>query len=253
MKVNFKIIGFLAFLGLLAAIFSLPYVYGLFGDVLIEARLELGLSESAFNAILIAQATIIYAFSALIGGLLYRQAGFRLPLLERALGEEEIRVNMKSWFSWTIGTGLALAILIIVGDYVFYKMGSPLSLFEAELPAWWAGLMGAFSAGIGEELLMRFFLMTLLTLIFLKLFRTNHTIAVWSAIILVAVIFGALHLPATAELVELTLLIIVRAILLNGIAGIALGLLYWKLGLESAMVAHFLTDVIVHGLSPIFL
>ncbi len=113
--------------------------------------------------------------------------------------------------------------------------------------------MGAFSAGIGEELLMRFFLMTLLTLIFLKLFRKNHTIAAWSAIILVALIFGALHLPPTAELVELTPLLKVRAILLNGIAGIALGLLYWKRGLESAMVAHFLTDVIVHGLSPVFL
>ena len=63
---------------------------GLFGEILIEARLELGLSEIVFNTILIAQATIIYAVSALVGGLLYRQAGFRLPLLERALGEDDI-------------------------------------------------------------------------------------------------------------------------------------------------------------------
>jgi hypothetical protein len=62
MKVNYKIIGFLALLGLLAALLSLPYVYGLLGDVLIEARLELGLSESIYNAILIGQAAIIYAY-----------------------------------------------------------------------------------------------------------------------------------------------------------------------------------------------
>ena len=113
--------------------------------------------------------------------------------------------------------------------------------------------MAAFSAGIGEELLIRFLLMTLLTLLFLKLFRMARPTAVWSAIILVALVFGALHLPATAELVELSSLIIVRAMLLNGIAGIAFGLLYWKRGLESAIVAHILTDVIVHGLMLLIL
>ncbi len=253
MKANYKIIGFLALLGLLAALLSLPYIYGLLGDVLIEARLELGLSESIYNAILIGQAAIIYAVAALIGGLLYRRAGFRLPLLESIFGQTEEEVNFKSWFSWAAGTGVAIAIVIIVGDYIFYKLGSPLSLFETELPAWWTGVLAAFSAGIGEELLMRFLLMTLLTLLFLKLFRMARTTAVWSAIILVALVFGALHLPATAELVELSSLIIVRAMLLNGIAGIAFGLLYWKRGLESAIVAHILTDVIVHGLMPIIL
>jgi membrane protease YdiL (CAAX protease family) len=175
-----------------------------------------------------------------------------VPLLERIFGQDEEKINLKSWFLWSAGTGVALGVVIITGDYIFYKLGSPLSLFETELPAWWTGLLAAFSAGIGEELLMRFLLMTLLTLLFLKLFRMPRTAAVWSAIILVALVFGALHLPATAELVELTSLIIVRAMLLNGIAGIAFGLLYWKQGLESAMVAHILTDVIVHGLMPLF-
>ena len=254
MKANYKIIGFLAFLGLLAALLSLPYVYDLLGDVLIETRLELGLSETIYNTILIVQAAIFYAVAALIGGLLYRRAGFRLPLLESFLGEDEDDegVNLKPWFSWSAGTGVALAVVIIIGDYIFYRLGSPLSLFETELPAWWTGLLAAFSAGIGEELLMRFLLMTLLTLMFLKLFRMPRTAAVWSAIILVALVFGALHLPATAELVELSSLIIVRAMLLNGIGGIAFGLLYWKRGLESAMVAHIITDVIVHGLMPLF-
>jgi membrane protease YdiL (CAAX protease family) len=253
MKVNYKIIGFLALLGLLAALLSLPYVYGLLGDVLTEARLELGLSESIYNAILIGQAAIIYAIAALIGGLLYQRAGFSLPLLERIFGQDEEKINLKPWFLWSAGIGVALAVVIIVGDYTFYQLGSPLSLFgETELPVWWAGLLAAISAGIGEELLMRFLLMTLLTLLFLKLFRMPRAAAVWSAIILIALVFGALHLPATAELVALTPLIIVRAMLLNGIGGIAFGLLYWKQGLESAMVAHFLTDVFVHGLMPLF-
>lgn len=252
MKVQFRIIGVLALLGLLAALFILPYAYGLLGDVLEEVRLELGLSESAFRAMVIAQATLMYAVAALIGGLLYQRAGFKLPFFERAFGEDTEPVDLKQWSWWTIGTGMVVALVIIGGDSIFYRLGSPLSLHTAELPAWWAGIMAALSAGIGEELLMRFFLMTVLTLLFLKTLRMSVTIAVWSAIILVALIFGALHLPATAGLVALTPVVIARGLILNGVAGVAFGFLYWKQGLESAMVAHFLADVVIHGLTPLF-
>jgi len=132
MKVNYKIIDFLALLGLLAAILSLPYVYGLLGDVLIEVRLELGLSESIYNAILIGQAAIIYSIAALIGGLLYRRAGFRVPLLERIFDSDEEKINLKPWFLWSAGTGVALAVVIIAGDYIFYRLGSPIAV-------WWNG------------------------------------------------------------------------------------------------------------------
>jgi hypothetical protein len=37
----------------------------------------------------------------------------------------------------------------------------------------------------------------------------------------------------------------------NGIAGLAFGWLYWKYGLESAMLGHFLADVIVYVLVPL--
>jgi membrane protease YdiL (CAAX protease family) len=35
---------------------------------------------------------------------------------------------------------------------------------------------------------------------------------------------------------------------LNGLAGVAFGWLYWKRGLESAIVAHFSADIILHVL-----
>ena len=43
-----------------------------------------------------------------------------------------------------------------------------------------------------------------------------------------------------------------RALLLNGIGGVTFGWLYWKQGLEAAMVAHFTANVLVHGLLQIF-
>ncbi|MCK7526806.1 MAG: hypothetical protein MZV64_59015 [Ignavibacteriales bacterium] len=49
-------------------------------------------------------------------------------------------------------------------------------------------------------------------------------------------------------LIPLTPLVITRAIVLNGLAGIGFGWLYWKRGLEFAMIAHFSADIVLHVL-----
>jgi len=68
----------------------------------------------------------------------------------------------------------------------------------------------------------------------------------WLVIIVASVLFGLGHLPATAQLAPLTPLLVTRAIILNGVAGLAFGYLYWKRGLESAMLAHFSADILLH-------
>ncbi|MBN2313418.1 MAG: CPBP family intramembrane metalloprotease [Sedimentisphaerales bacterium] len=70
------------------------------------------------------------------------------------------------------------------------------------------------------------------------------------AILLNSVLFGLGHLPMTARFTEITPLVVLRAIILNGIAGITFGWLYWKKGLESAMISHFTTDIVLHVLPP---
>lgn len=250
MRARHKIIGIVMLMGVLAALLSLPYLWGLFGSVLEEARHELGVSEPLFNALLIGQSALLYGVAALIGGLLYRRAGFRLPFLERLVGGEKSEVNLGRWTLWSLGTGLLVAIVMVAGDYFFYVLGSPLSFAEAELPAWWAGILASISAGIGEELLMRFFFMTLLTLALVNLLRLPPAVGVWAAILLAALLFGLLHLPATRELAELTPLVVTRALLLNGIAGVAFGWLYWRKGLESAITAHIFADALLYGLLP---
>ena len=75
------------------------------------------------------------------------------------------------------------------------------------------------------------------------------TIAVlWIANVLAAVLFGLGHLPATAALFPLTPLVITRAVVLNGLLGIAFGYLYMTRGLESAMISHFSADIVLHVL-----
>jgi len=61
---------------------------------------------------------------------------------------------------------------------------------------------------------------------------------VWAAIVIAAVLFGLGHLPALAQSVSLTPALIARTVLLNAIAGLLFGWLYWRRSLEAAMVAH---------------
>jgi len=103
--------------------------------------------------------------------------------------------------------------------------------------------------GIIEELLLRLFLMSLIALVLFKVFvrtKESGSIPSWIfvvSIILSAVIFGLAHLPATAQIIELSTPIIIRAIVLNGVGGIGFGYLYWKIGLSHAIYAHALTHV----------
>ena len=69
--------------------------------------------------------------------------------------------------------------------------------------------------------------------------------AFWVAIVLVAVLFGLGHLPATSVITPLTPMVVARALVLNGIAGIAFGYLYWKHGLEAAMIGHMSAHLVM--------
>jgi membrane protease YdiL (CAAX protease family) len=128
--------------------------------------------------------------------------------------------------------------------------GAALSLRSQ--PAAWKGLLASFYGGIAEEILLRLFLMSLLVWLGRFFSRTAEgkptSVVFWIANILAAVLFGLGHLPATSLLVPLTPLVITRAIVLNGLLGIIFGWLYWKQGLESAMLSHFSADIVLHVL-----
>jgi membrane protease YdiL (CAAX protease family) len=68
----------------------------------------------------------------------------------------------------------------------------------------------------------------------------------WAANVLAAVLFGLGHLPATAALAPLSGALVVRAIVLNGAAGLVFGELYRRYGLEWAMTSHFGVDIVAH-------
>jgi membrane protease YdiL (CAAX protease family) len=95
--------------------------------------------------------------------------------------------------------------------------------------------------------------MTLLIWIGIKITKKSKPtqIGIIISIALVAIIFGLGHLPITASLTKITPLIVIRAVILNGIGGVVFGWLYWKKGLEAGMIAHFTADIFLLTILPI--
>lgn len=69
--------------------------------------------------------------------------------------------------------------------------------------------------------------------------------------VMAPVAFGVGHLPALASTIGFTTALVVRTVLLNAVVGVALGWLFWRRSLETAMVAHAAFHVVLVGVSAV--
>lgn len=103
--------------------------------------------------------------------------------------------------------------------------------------------------GVSEEIMIRLFLMSGLSLLGWKLFfRSEEQVPVKVLIVanvLSAMAFAAGHLPATVQTFgELTPLLLLRCFLMNGAAGLLFGRFYRKYGIQYAILAHMLFHLV---------
>lgn len=103
----------------------------------------------------------------------------------------------------------------------------------------------------------RLFLLSLIAWLGMKLFRVSgegrgRTIALWTANLATAVFFGWYHIGNEQLFVDPVPAIVAwRTVLIITPAGLAFGWLYWRRGLEAAILSHFVIDIIVHVIRPI--
>ena len=139
--------------------------------------------------------------------------------------------------------------IIVALDVTLFASAQPSSPHAVDGMRW-RGLCASFYGGIDEEILLRLLVMTALARLLMLVTRasTLTTPLAATAIVLATLAFGAGHLPAAAQLGPLHALVVVRVLALNAIVGLACGWLYWRRGLEHAMVAHFAGDLVLHVL-----
>ncbi len=145
--------------------------------------------------------------------------------------------------------GIASGILVGLTLFVLDKTLFSSSAFSGAHPPSWVGALASIYGGINEEVLLRLFLFSLIYFLLMKLFKSparKRTYLLWSANILVAVLFGLGHLPAAFKITTPSGFEIFRILLLNGIAGLVFGWLYWSNGFFAAVLAHFVADLMLH-------
>ena len=211
---------------------------------------DLGLSPLVVRALALINPAMLMMAALTAGYFLAPKVGLDAPFLQSwALGRTDFTILKKQ-----IGPGLAGAIL--VGGLLFLYGSLFLPQLEAAAKPEAAALLQfgfppitrLFYGGIGEEIIMRWGLMSLVAWAGWKLAGKNRTASpaiMWAAIAITALLFGSGHLPMAYTIMDSPPVPIIGAIVgFNAIAAVIFGWLFWKYGLESAIFAHMGAHII---------
>ncbi|MBV9709757.1 MAG: CPBP family intramembrane metalloprotease [Ktedonobacteraceae bacterium] len=236
---------------LLGIVCVMPYTLELSRDALKKAQERMHKPLWVLVLLQGAQSFVLMTVATGLGLLIAHHLGLGVPLLEGLLAGKSVTTQAQAAIAPALILGtVPAAILLILEITVFWPRLPQVMRTSFPIPALWKRFLACFYGGIAEELLCRLFLLSLLAWLISLVWHVPDGMptlgALWLANILAAVIFGLGHLPTTASLVKLTPLLIGRAILLNGVAGVAFGYLFWQYGLEAAMLAHFTADLVLH-------
>ena len=195
------------------------------------------------------QSALLVALAVWLGVVLAPKVGLRATVFEAAVNSGSITLALRP----QLLPGLVAGVLGGVGLFAIGGYASPAVLANADQQFTVPLIARVLYGGITEELLLRWGLMTvLLWLSWRFLQRGNGTpqpIYIWFAIIVSALLFGAGHLPAAAlQVGELTGYLVLFIVGANAIFGLLFGHLFWRHGLEAAIIAHLTAHVVSYGL-----
>lgn len=237
------------FLGLLASIAIVPY--------LIEIDRATGKQSDAWElaASTVLEQMFLLAVAICMGLILGPKVGIGTPFLNDSFSEPPERPRqVRSSCVMALASGVGVAIVIAIADPWLAALLPewPESARRAEQAAEniaaWKSLLAFFSAGVTEELLFRFGLMTLLAWLGAKLARRKvpGPLVFWAANLLSAFVFGLAHLSNAVQLgIPVTQELILYVAVTNGFGGVVFGWLYCRQGLMAAIIAHFAADVVL--------
>ncbi len=256
--INWKVFLLLWVASVLATIAVLPYSLAMQSSTLQNLKLVIPLP--VVISIQVLQSAVLFAI-AIFGGMFFAgRAGLGTPILDSATRGESVADRVRAILPLSIILGVMGTLVILGLEFFLFQpamlkeLGNSAAVLNLRTsqPAAWKGFLASFYGGIAEEILLRLFVMSFFVWLGHFISRTAEgkptAGVIWVANIAAAVLFGLGHLPALAPLIPLTALVIARTIVLNGLLGIVFGWLYWKRGLEAAMISHFSADLVLHVL-----
>jgi len=230
--------------GLLATLAVMPYMIALLPQTFAALPLPLPL----VTAVQAVQGGVLCWLLAWLGLYLGAPHGLDAPWLRAWVYRCPIEPSRHPHWRRAALLGVAVALLVAV-----MPMPAPQSAVEHGISAAWRGALASFYGGIVEEIQTRLLLVS--ALVWLLARCNRRVVRPWMfvlAILLAALLFGIGHLPAAIGAgIAGSPLLIARIVLLNAIVATVFGGLFWKYGLEHAMLAHFCADLVLHVAIPL--
>ncbi len=194
----------------------------------------------------------VYAILIHVGLLLAKPAGLGTPALDKMVEGKPIKPIFAPFLTNSILLGFITAVSVLVLQLLFVVFLDVPVLQNAMDASLADRLFALFFGAINEEIFYRLFLMTLIVWGLVKA-RGEKMLAdwqMWTVISGVALIDAAFRLPLIFEVVDFSPLITVYVLLTGAISGIVFGMMYWKNGLVSAMITHFVFELSLFIILP---
>ncbi len=242
--------GILVFSGMVGVLAGLPAAWSVMEKTAALSKVPIHLLVAGQ----LVQSTLWMLLTVGVGLVLASKTGLGAPILKGYLAGEQVGARFRSQVLPSVLLAFLATLAVTALDRWFFLPRLPgFSSSISQISAW-KGILASLYGGITEEILTRLFFLTLLAWILTR-FSHGHdgkpsATAMWLAIVGSAVLFGLGHLPATLASTPFSIIVLLRAVLLNGIYGTLFGYLYWKRGLESSMLSHATSDLLVHVVLP---
>ncbi|WP_371378218.1 CPBP family intramembrane glutamic endopeptidase [Thalassotalea aquiviva] len=201
----------------------------------------------AIQLISTVQSSVLLLIMLVLGFIFSQKVDLKAPVIFAFVESKNVLSALKPQLKPSIIGGVAGGVLILL----FYALMHPylpaefLSSAEQLVLPWYSKLL---YGGITEELLLRWGLMSFIVWLSYRFTQPKgadigtHNYVL--AIILSALIFGIAHLPVAFALSsEITVPLISYIILGNAGFGFIAGFLFWKKGLECAILAHMVAHL----------
>jgi len=178
--------------------------------------------------------------------------GLGTPLNLASASPEARALVGRSW--WLVPVlGLATPFLMLVIDHVLFAGVSLQRVRDLGSQPLGFRILVVLYSGVTEELLYRLFLATFVAwlahMAISRFTRAPTALAQWLGILVAALMFGLAHVGNLPDVAQPVL----RAVTVNGAAGLILGWLYWWRGLELAILTHMVAIVVLYIAVPPFL
>ena len=210
--------------------------------------LALESSDGWARAMVVAAMGLVLALAVWLGVILGTRVGLGTPLLTAAMQGRTPWRGIRYLSLPGVAGGVVGAAWLVTLAMLWPESLSAIDPVY-NLP-WWPKIL---FGGITGELLMRFGVLSLVMWLLWTFFGNGRTLPSWkmgwAAVALSAVLAGALPVYFAWTLSpSMTLMTLLPLAVCEVAYGLLAGLLFWRYGLESAMLAHVLTYLLSHGL-----